>query len=125
VYLLKQVQDAAEGVIFAAPSFCDPALLERPMLQTCCSEHNIPYTAFKYAENSGPDAADPRAGRHLRRLDQALELIMTQPTRETPEVIKEPSMVKQKEMIAGNYDRLTSAKERPAKTVVSTFVPAT
>ena len=23
----------AEGVIFAAPSFCDPALLERPMLQ--------------------------------------------------------------------------------------------
>jgi benzoyl-CoA reductase subunit C len=43
----------AEGVIFAAPSFCDPALLDRPMLQHRLSEHNIPYIAFKYAENSG------------------------------------------------------------------------
>ena len=33
-YLLHQVKSrGAEGVIFAAPSFCDPALLERPMLQ--------------------------------------------------------------------------------------------
>ncbi|HPE03114.1 MAG TPA: benzoyl-CoA reductase subunit B [Thauera sp.] len=40
----------------------------------------------------------------------------------SPEVIKEPSMVKQKEMIAGNYDRLTSTKESGEK-VVSTFVP--
>lgn len=43
----------AEGIIFAAPSFCDPALLERPMLQKRASAENIPYTAFKYAENSG------------------------------------------------------------------------
>ena len=40
----------------------------------------------------------------------------------SPEVIKESSMVKQKEMIAGNYDRLTSTKESGEK-VVSTFVP--
>ncbi len=40
----------------------------------------------------------------------------------SPEVIKEPSMVKQKEMIAGNYDRLTGTKESGEK-VVSTFVP--
>lgn len=40
----------------------------------------------------------------------------------SPEVIKEPSMVKQKEMIAGNYDRLTSTKESGEK-VVLTFVP--
>ncbi|HNK18812.1 MAG TPA: benzoyl-CoA reductase subunit C, partial [Piscinibacter sp.] len=34
VFLMKQVKTrGAEGVIFAAPSFCDPALLERPMLQ--------------------------------------------------------------------------------------------
>ncbi|AVR88234.1 benzoyl-CoA reductase subunit B [Thauera aromatica] len=39
-----------------------------------------------------------------------------------PEVIKESSMVKQKEMIAGNYDRLTGTKESGEK-VVSTFVP--
>ncbi len=43
----------AEGVIFACPSFCDPALLDRPMLQTVLARHNIPYIAFKYAENSG------------------------------------------------------------------------
>jgi benzoyl-CoA reductase subunit C len=54
VYLLKQVKSrGAEGVIFAAPSFCDPALLERPMLQDVLSKHGIPHTAFKYAENTG------------------------------------------------------------------------
>ena len=43
----------AEGVIFAAPSFCDPALLERPMLQDVLNTHKIPHTAFKFAENTG------------------------------------------------------------------------
>jgi benzoyl-CoA reductase subunit C len=43
----------AEGVIFACPSFCDPALLDRPMLQHVLKDANIPYIAFKYAENSG------------------------------------------------------------------------
>ncbi len=53
-YLLKQVKTgSAEGVIFAAPSFCDPALLERPMLQDVLAKQKIPYTAFKYAENTG------------------------------------------------------------------------
>jgi len=54
VYLLKQIKtNAAEGVIFAAPSFCDPALLERPMLQDILGQHKVPHTAFKYAENTG------------------------------------------------------------------------
>ncbi|MBK7059279.1 MAG: benzoyl-CoA reductase subunit C [Rubrivivax sp.] len=54
VFLMKQVKDGgAEGVIFAAPSFCDPALLERPMLQDVLKQHGVPYTAFKYAENTG------------------------------------------------------------------------
>ena len=54
VFMLKQVHDkGAEGVIFAAPSFCDPALLERPMLQDVLAKHKVPYTAFKYAENTG------------------------------------------------------------------------
>ena len=43
----------AEGVIFSAASFCDPALLERPMLADKLDEHDIPYITFKYAENSG------------------------------------------------------------------------
>jgi benzoyl-CoA reductase subunit C len=43
----------AEGVVFAAPSFCDPALLDQPMLTRKLTEADIPYTAFQYAENSG------------------------------------------------------------------------
>ncbi|HTW73223.1 MAG TPA: benzoyl-CoA reductase subunit C [Acetobacteraceae bacterium] len=54
MYLVEAVKRTrAEGVIFASPSFCDPALLERPMLQRVLAEHDIPYIAFKYAENSG------------------------------------------------------------------------
>lgn len=53
-FLVEAVhRSGAEGVIFAAPSFCDPALLDRPMLQSRLAENNIPYIAFKYAENSG------------------------------------------------------------------------
>ncbi len=53
-YMLHQVASrGAEGVVFAAPSFCDPALLERPMLQEILAKHRIPYTAFKFAENTG------------------------------------------------------------------------
>ncbi len=53
-FLLESVRaNGAEGVIFAAPSFCDPALLDRPMLQNALAEQSVPYTAFKYAENSG------------------------------------------------------------------------
>jgi benzoyl-CoA reductase subunit C len=54
LYLVEAVRRTrAEGVIFASPSFCDPALLERPMLQHVLAAHDIPFIAFKYAENSG------------------------------------------------------------------------
>ena len=43
----------ADGVLFSAPSFCDPALLDRPMLQDFMNKNNVPYTSFKYAENTG------------------------------------------------------------------------
>jgi benzoyl-CoA reductase subunit C len=53
-HLINSVRsNGAEGVIFASPSFCDPALLDRPMLQNALNAQGIPYTAFKYAENSG------------------------------------------------------------------------
>lgn len=53
-YLVRAVKGRrAEGVIFASPSFCDPALLDRPMLQNTLASANVPYIAFKYAENSG------------------------------------------------------------------------
>ncbi len=53
-HLVRAVRrTGAEGVIFASPSFCDPALLDRPMLQNVLKQAGIPYIAFKYAENSG------------------------------------------------------------------------
>jgi len=52
--LLESVEHFdAEGVIFSAASFCDPALLERPMLTDKLADKDIPYITFKYAENSG------------------------------------------------------------------------
>ena len=45
--------NTAEGVIFCAPSFCDPALLEQPMLVEALEEQGIPHTQFKYSENTG------------------------------------------------------------------------
>jgi benzoyl-CoA reductase subunit C len=53
-HLVRAVKRSrAEGVIFASPSFCDPALLDRPILQHVLKDAGIPYIAFKYAENSG------------------------------------------------------------------------
>ncbi|OGQ17119.1 MAG: benzoyl-CoA reductase subunit C [Deltaproteobacteria bacterium RBG_16_71_12] len=52
--LLAQVKRAkADGVIFAAASFCDPALLDQPMLEAACEGAGVPFTSFKYAENTG------------------------------------------------------------------------
>lgn len=44
---------SADGIIFAAPSFCDPALLDQPMLKAGAEAARIPCIAFKYAENTG------------------------------------------------------------------------
>jgi len=43
----------AEGVVFCAPSFCDPALLDQPMTVSAIESIGMPWTAFKYAENTG------------------------------------------------------------------------
>jgi benzoyl-CoA reductase subunit C len=53
-YLLDAVRRrGADGVIFAAPSFCDPALLDQPMMISRLEALKIPYITLKYAENSG------------------------------------------------------------------------
>ena len=49
----KYRQRKGEGVIFCAASFCDPALLDQPMLQHAMDDARIPYTEFKYSENTG------------------------------------------------------------------------
>ncbi len=43
----------AEGVVFCAPSFCDPALLDQPLATKAVESTGIPWTAFKYSENTG------------------------------------------------------------------------
>ena len=43
----------ADGIIFAGASFCDPALLDRPVLQNACDKNNIRYISFVYSENTG------------------------------------------------------------------------
>jgi benzoyl-CoA reductase subunit C len=43
----------ADGVIFCAPSFCDPSLLDQPMLQAACDEAGLRYINFQYSENTG------------------------------------------------------------------------
>jgi benzoyl-CoA reductase subunit C len=52
--LVERVEEsAAEGVLFCAASFCDPALLDQPMLVKAVERRGIPWTAFKYSENGG------------------------------------------------------------------------
>jgi len=52
-YLIDTVRKRkADGVIFAAPSFCDPALLDKPMIISRIEPLGIPYIHIQYAENS-------------------------------------------------------------------------
>ncbi|MBI2271178.1 MAG: benzoyl-CoA reductase subunit C [Bacteroidetes bacterium] len=43
----------ADGIIFSAASFCDPALLDRPQMQKECDEAGIPHINFQFHENTG------------------------------------------------------------------------
>jgi benzoyl-CoA reductase subunit C len=51
--LIEQVRRyAADGVIFLAASFCDPALLDQPMLERALDAAGVPHTSVKFSENS-------------------------------------------------------------------------
>ncbi len=43
----------ADGVIFCAASFCDPALLDRPELQKACDKAGLNHINFQFHENTG------------------------------------------------------------------------
>ncbi len=43
----------ADGIVFCAASFCDPALLDRPQMQKECDEAGIPHINFQFHENTG------------------------------------------------------------------------
>jgi benzoyl-CoA reductase subunit C len=52
--LVRSVRECgADGVVFAAASFCDPALLDQPMLEASLRAAGIPHTSFKFSENTG------------------------------------------------------------------------
>ena len=52
--LVKLVKERhADGVIFCAASFCDPALLDRPEMQKECDVAGIPHINFQFHENTG------------------------------------------------------------------------
>jgi benzoyl-CoA reductase subunit C len=52
--LLEAVRRSrAEGVVFAAPSFCDPALLDQPMTMGAAREAGVPCTSFLFSESTG------------------------------------------------------------------------
>ena len=52
--LVDRVREVrADGVLLMAPSFCDPALLDQPMLQSALEKAGIPFTSFKYSEDTG------------------------------------------------------------------------
>jgi benzoyl-CoA reductase subunit C len=42
----------ADGVIFATPSFCDPALLDAPIMHKACNDKNIKNISFQYHEDT-------------------------------------------------------------------------
>lgn len=50
--LAKIVKDrGADGVVFAAASFCDPSLLDAPIFQNAFDKLGIRYIAFQFSEN--------------------------------------------------------------------------
>ncbi len=52
--LVARVRESgAEGVLFCAASFCDPALLDQPMTVAAVERAGIPWTGFKFSENTG------------------------------------------------------------------------
>ena len=51
VELVKQRN--ADGVIFSAASFCNPALLDRPQMQKECDQAGVPHINFQFHENTG------------------------------------------------------------------------
>jgi benzoyl-CoA reductase subunit C len=51
VKLAKERQ--ADGIVFCAASFCDPALLDRPEMQKECDAAGIPHINFQFHENTG------------------------------------------------------------------------
>ena len=51
--LLTQIgEHRADGVVFLAASFCDPALLDQPMLEKALDDRKIPHTSVKFSENT-------------------------------------------------------------------------
>ncbi len=107
----------AEGVLFCAPSFCDPALLDQPMADARRGARRHPLDRVQVRREQRPVPGHPRAGRHLRRLDQAVERGVTHADAETgaPPARRTRASVRQKQMIARALRADWRARARPAR----------
>ncbi len=52
--LVKLAKESnADGIVFCAASFCDPALLDRPQMQKECDNAGVPHINIQFHENTG------------------------------------------------------------------------
>ena len=123
-YLVDSVRkQRAEGVIFAATSFCDPGLLERPMLRPTAEAARHPADRVQ-VRGKLPGQMQPSANRlapsptpsnsGANDSDRAATQTLTPSKTLDGEAEGDDRTV--------NYDRLAPAKETGAK-VAATFVP--
>ncbi len=49
-FLEKVRRAKAAGVVFAAPKFCEPALLDYVLLKSAVQETGLPFLSFEYEE---------------------------------------------------------------------------
>ena len=72
--LVQRVEEShAEGVLFCAPSFCDPALLDQPMATRAVEAAGNPVDRVQVLGEHRAVPGDSRASGDLLRLDQAVE----------------------------------------------------
>ena len=93
--LLERVRESgAEGVLFCAPSFCDPALLDQPMAVRAVERAQGAVDRVQVLGEHRPVPGHSRAGRHVRRFDQVVERSMSD--HEVPRVKKDASQVRRR-----------------------------
>ena len=119
-------ESGAEGVLFCAPSAsatrrCSTSRWRSRAVET----RRHPVDRVQVRREHRPVPGHPRAGRHVRRLDQAVERGMTTAAAARRRPQKDASQVRQKEMIARHFDAARARRRRPARRASTRSCPAT
>ena len=100
----------AEGVVFCAAELLRPGAARAADADGRARPRGHPAHELQVLREHGPVPGHPRAGRHVLRFDPPLEpRTMTDGDLEMH--ARSRSMLRQKEMIAGHFDRLAAARE--------------